>query len=161
MKMYSPSGHPRCRWMCFFFRFWEMCHCITCLPMNPLQWMGAVRMRVQTADKNITIIHTTPVHQLTSGEKKSCVFIKNKYIIKIFLTLRFWSKYKSIIHNNASYSKKKSISCCLSHQNPVTYLFRAVLSCKRCLICADFTPDSDQNTFFTGGSITYYGLWIF
>ncbi len=25
--------------------------------------MGAVRMRVQTADKNITIIHTTPVHQ--------------------------------------------------------------------------------------------------
>ncbi len=31
----------------------------------PLQWMGAVRMRVQTADKNITILHTTPVHQLT------------------------------------------------------------------------------------------------
>ncbi len=24
--------------------------------MDPLQWMGAVRMRVQTADKNITII---------------------------------------------------------------------------------------------------------
>ncbi len=33
-------------------------------PMAPLQWMGAVRMRVQTADKNITIIHTAPVHQL-------------------------------------------------------------------------------------------------
>ncbi len=29
-------------------------------------WMGAVRMRVQTADKNITIIHTTPVHQSMS-----------------------------------------------------------------------------------------------
>ncbi len=28
-----------------------------CSPMDPLQWMGAVRMRVQTADKNITIIH--------------------------------------------------------------------------------------------------------
>ncbi len=26
--------------------------------------MGAVRMRIQTADKNITIIHTTPVHSL-------------------------------------------------------------------------------------------------
>ncbi len=26
--------------------------------METLQWMGAVRMRVQTADKNITIIHT-------------------------------------------------------------------------------------------------------
>ncbi len=24
--------------------------------MDPLQWMGAVRMRVQTADKNITIM---------------------------------------------------------------------------------------------------------
>ncbi len=23
-KMYSPSGHPRCRWVCFFFRFGEM-----------------------------------------------------------------------------------------------------------------------------------------
>jgi len=33
--------------------------------------MGAVRMRVQTADKNNTIIHTTPVHQLTSCEAKS------------------------------------------------------------------------------------------
>ncbi len=37
--------------------------------MYPLQWMGAVRMRVQTTDKNITIIHTTPVHQLTSCGK--------------------------------------------------------------------------------------------
>ncbi len=27
---------------------------------------GAVRMRIQTADTNITIIHITPVHQLTS-----------------------------------------------------------------------------------------------
>ncbi len=29
----------------------------TCSPRDHLQWMGAVRMRVQTADKNITIIH--------------------------------------------------------------------------------------------------------
>ncbi len=33
--------------------------------MDALQWMGAVRMR---ADKNITVIHTTPVHQLMSLE---------------------------------------------------------------------------------------------
>ncbi len=32
--------------------------------MDPLQWMGAIRMRVQTADKNITIIHTTPKLQV-------------------------------------------------------------------------------------------------
>ncbi len=35
--------------------------------MDPLQWMGAVRRRAQTSDKNITIIHTTvilmaPIH---------------------------------------------------------------------------------------------------
>ncbi len=51
---------------------------------------------------------------------------------------------------------KKCISCCLSHQNPHTYLFRAVLSCKRCLICADFSPDSDQTTF----SLEEALLWI-
>ncbi len=41
---------------------------------------------------------------------------------------------------------KKCICCCLSHQNPATDLFRAVL------ICADFSPDSDQTS--------YYELWI-
>ncbi len=34
------------------------------------EWV-AVRMRVQTADKNITIIHTTPIHQLMSCEVKA------------------------------------------------------------------------------------------
>ncbi len=62
--------------------------------MNPLQWMGAVRMRVQTADKNITIIHITPVHQLTSCEVKSCMFVRNKSI-KTFFQLN----YESSIHN--------------------------------------------------------------
>ncbi len=47
-------------------------------------------------------------------------------------------RLKSIIHNNLP-PVKKYISCCLSHQN--------VFACKRCLICADFSPDSDQNTF--------------
>ncbi len=49
-----------------------------------LQWMGAVRMRVQTADKNITIIHTTPVHLITCVKVKNCVFERAKFIIKIF-----------------------------------------------------------------------------
>ncbi len=29
--------------------------------IDPLLWMGAVRMRVQTTDTNVTVIHTTPV----------------------------------------------------------------------------------------------------
>ncbi len=28
--------------------------------MDHMQWMGAVRMRVQTADKNITLTHKKP-----------------------------------------------------------------------------------------------------
>ncbi len=56
--------------------------------MDPLQWMGAVRMRVQTADKNITMIHLTPIHQLMSCEaEKKRMFVINKSIIKMFLTL--------------------------------------------------------------------------
>ncbi len=69
--------------------------------------MGAVRMRVQTADKNITIIHTTPVHQLTSGENKSCVFVQNKYIK---FNCELLPKYESIIHNNASSSEEVILS---------------------------------------------------
>ncbi len=77
MKICSSSGHPRCRWVCFFIRTnLEKC----CSAMDPLQWMGAVRMRVQTADKNITIIHTTPVYQLIFYYVKSCVFVRNKFI---------------------------------------------------------------------------------
>ncbi len=39
--------------------------------MDPLQWMGAVRMSVQTADKNMI---------------ESCMFVRHKSIIKGILT---------------------------------------------------------------------------
>ncbi len=41
LRIYSPSGHRR----------WVSLHCIVCSPIDALQWMGAVRIRVQTADK--------------------------------------------------------------------------------------------------------------
>ncbi len=49
--------------------------------LNPvLDWKGAVRMRAQTANKNLTInsqvIHTTPVHQLRSCEAKQFIITK-------------------------------------------------------------------------------------
>ncbi len=49
------------------------------------KWMGAVRMRVQTADKkkhhnNPQVNHTIPVHQLTSCEVKSSVFVTSKTV---------------------------------------------------------------------------------
>ncbi len=53
---------------------------------------------------------------------------------------------------------KKSIhSCPLRSQTTHMFVlepFWTVLACKRCLICADFSPDSRQDDFFTGQ------LWI-
>ncbi len=57
--------------------------------MDALQWMGAVRMRVQTADKNITIIHklSTPLQSSPSvnifWRKKLHVY--KKQLIKIII----------------------------------------------------------------------------
>ncbi len=51
-------------------RFGEILHYITCSAMDPLQCMGAVRLRARTSDKT-TIIHMTPVHQVTSCETNS------------------------------------------------------------------------------------------
>ncbi len=63
-------------WICFFMETdLEKCSIISCSPIDPLQWMGAVRMRVQTADKNITVIHTISVRKLTSCELNSCAFL--------------------------------------------------------------------------------------
>ncbi len=50
--------------------------------MDPLQWMGVIKIKIQTSDKNIIAIHTTPVHQLMSCGMKSCMFLRNKSIIK-------------------------------------------------------------------------------
>ncbi len=47
--------------------------------------MGAVRMRAVAYITVMQVIHTTPVHQLTSCEVKSCVFMRNKCILKHFL----------------------------------------------------------------------------
>ncbi len=57
---------------------WRNYNYVTCSPIDPLQWMGAVKMGVQLADKKHHNIHTTPVHQLTSCEVKSCVFPRNR-----------------------------------------------------------------------------------
>ncbi len=35
-------------------QIWRILHYISVSPMDPQQWMGAVIMRVQTADKNTT-----------------------------------------------------------------------------------------------------------
>ncbi len=113
--------------------------------MDALQWMGAVRMRVQTADKYITIIHkVTPVHQLTPCDIKIFMFVIIKSIIKAFLTLNhhFWIKYEYIIHNNASSSEKVHLllsSHIKIHPHISAFAWNG-------LICAYFSPDADETS---------------
>ncbi len=72
LKMSSLSCNPRWREVCFYIRtdlekfsVTSLAHqCFLCSEWVPSEW-------VQTADKDITIIHTTPVQQLTSCEVKS------------------------------------------------------------------------------------------
>ncbi len=67
--------------------------------MDPLQWMGAVRMRVQTADKHITIIHTSPVHQLMSCEvKKLRVYKKQIHQDDFNFRLKYESSILSLLY---------------------------------------------------------------
>ncbi len=73
-------AHPKIKnyWKCtplipskIIGTFGEIHHYITCLPMDS-QWMGAIRMWVQTADTNINnpqVINMTPVHQFKSWKK--------------------------------------------------------------------------------------------
>ncbi len=74
---------------------------------------------------------------------KSCVLVRNKSIIKIFLTLNycFWTKYQSIIHNDPSSSEIFPSTVVLSHQNPLIYI---CLELCLCLIGAYFSSDSDS-----------------
>ncbi len=95
---------------------------------------------------NITIIHTTPVHQLMSCEVKICVFVSNKSIIKKCLTSHFYFllKYEPITPTNASSSEK--VHHLLSshikiYPHNCSDLFWTVLP------CAYFPPYSSEMTF--------------
>ncbi len=99
--------------------------------MDPLQWMGAIRMRVQTADKNITTIH------LKSSMVKICVcvFVRNVYIIKMFYNIYNIAsglKKEPIIHNNSSSGEKVHLltsSDIKVQQHACSELFRIVFTC--------------------------------
>ncbi len=85
----------------FLHQIWRNVALHHCLTNGSSAVNGCRQNERPNTDKNITIIHTTPVHQLTSWEDKSCVFVRNKSIIIVFLTSNrcFQLKYESIIHN--------------------------------------------------------------
>ncbi len=53
--------------------------------------MGAVRTRVQTADKNIAIIHTTPVHQLTSITDYGLIFWTEEMVLNLNVLMELFN----------------------------------------------------------------------
>ncbi len=99
-------------WMSLFKSDLEKCSIPSLV--HQWMWMGAVRMRVQTADINITIIHTTPVHQLTSCISLLVIFCIIVYVTHTNLESwedKSWNKsiiktFLTIIHYNASSSEK-------------------------------------------------------
>ncbi len=58
-------------------RFEEIEHYITCTPMDPLQRMGAIRIRVQRADKNI-IIRKSMIHNNASSHGKVYLLLSSR-----------------------------------------------------------------------------------
>ncbi len=88
-------------------RFGEIQHYITCSPMDPLQWMGAVRMRVQQLIKMSQWINMNLVHQLTSCEEKSCVFVKKQFIFITCLTNKAASEKVVLSESGVKYAKIK------------------------------------------------------
>ncbi len=75
-------------------------------------WMGAVRMRVQTADKNITIIHkeSTPLQSISLWLVKwKAVFVRNKFIIKT-LSLSLTSDHCFRLKFTGAFSSKEKMS---------------------------------------------------
>ncbi len=106
--------------------------------MDPLQWMGAVRMTVQTADKNSTItpISSSSINILSSKKLHVCKK-QIHYWGTLTLNCCFWPKYHSIIHN--VYFSEKVLPLVSSHIKIYWHicleLFWAVFTCKQCLIC--------------------------
>ncbi len=80
-----PSGDSRCRWVCFFFgtdlKKFSIAllvhHWIICSEWVPSEWESK---QLKKHDDNPQLIHTIPVHQLTSCEVKICMFVRNKII---------------------------------------------------------------------------------
>ncbi len=68
LRIYSPSYHQKCRWVCFFIRTdFEKCSIIFAYQWKSSAVHGCRQNEKQTVDKSIIyiqVIHTAPVHQL-------------------------------------------------------------------------------------------------
>ncbi len=102
-------------------------HYIICSPVDPLQWMGAIRMRVQTADKNTKYPQHDP--NPSTNILWKTMFLRNKSSINFKPSCMA----KTQVYNpQLSFLQWKS--CCLASKNHWT-----VFACKQCLICVYFS----------------------
>ncbi len=67
---------------------------------------GCLRMRVQTANKNIKTAHTTPVHQHLVTWKAACLYETNPSLRHFNFKSSLLAKKHSIIHYNIPSSEK-------------------------------------------------------
>ncbi len=124
--------------------------------MDPLEWMGAV----QTADKNITVIHTTPVHQLMHCEVKSPVFIMNKTITMIFFFI-----FKPLIRNLLYIillSPVSTLSCLNQernmHRSSTVYRWKQFKTVLNKYVCGFWCARTTEDILFHWRKL-YYKLW--
>ncbi len=102
----GPLKHGVCV-CCFVLFVLSGCYVVMLCVKKKKKMLITKKRRVQTADKkhhnNPQVIHTSPVHQLTFCEAKSCVFVKKKSI-----NCHFLLKYnkESSLHNIAVSNEK-------------------------------------------------------
>ncbi len=65
-------------------------------PVDPLQWMGAVRLRVQTADKSIKRIYKSQLQSSNYLVKWKAVCLEETNLTLRYFYFSFWPKYHNI-----------------------------------------------------------------
>ncbi len=108
--MYSPSGHPICRWVCFFIRtdlnkfiITPIAHqWILCSEWVPSEWESKQMI------KNIPVIHTTPVPTKTLWSKT--LFLTSNYPLYCILQWKCHSTWisREICTDHAPFTSKNS-----------------------------------------------------
>ncbi len=105
-KMCSPSGHPRCKWVCFFIgtdlkKFsitWLAHQWILCSEWVPSEWES--KQLIKTSQFSISDPHhSSPLVNIMWSKKLSVCKKQIHQDIFNLLQLLPWLKYYSSIHN--------------------------------------------------------------
>ncbi len=157
--------HPQIKisWKCTYpqaiqdedvFLHWNKCgfflHYITCSPMDPLQWMDAIRMRAQTAE---IIIHKI----FRYFEEKNCLFLISKSIMTFLTSNQNISSLTIILLSSV---KKSS---CLNqernmHRSSTVYKWKQNGSKQMCRWILMWENNSQWSFLTEGSAIMDYGL---